>query len=336
MMESEDGYLVISGNYEGCLPVRVLQNNVLEFLLSANSRAVFDWEELIENAQVRREISLDTEPAAVRPPSIAPTGRITIQETFKAAVWATSYGTLVLQDCWENKCEKGDVSGPLTDEDPNVKDAFGLLAYMQRLFHRFEPWPAGFPNPERYLVTKKDYVEKAGNLYVSAAAFSLAHEIAHARLGHLDESFGNLRRKAHDNPAALTEEDKGVLRQLENEADRFAVQHFLMDLEDDAEKAVRLRGIVTTYLCFLIGKGRRALPETPTHPDLPMRISNVLSSGNLDTGFRHNLCGTVVLAFTYFLQGLGVDMSGMEFDDAEAALQHCIRIFDELRSSSNQ
>jgi hypothetical protein len=336
MMNVENGYVIVDGDYEGCLPVRVLQNNVLEFLLTANDRASSDWEDLIANAQIQREVILDTEHARVYAPSIDPTGRITIQEVFKAALWATSYGTLVLQECWETKCEAGNQTGPLTDADPDVKDAFGLLAYMQRLFCAFEPWPAGLPNPEKYPIAKRDYVEKANNLYVSAAAFCLAHEIGHASLGHLDPYFCDLRLKAHHDPSALTEEEKGDLKQSENQADQFAVEHFIMGLESDTEKAVRLRGIVTTYLCLLIGKGRRALIETLTHPDLPTRIQNVLFAENLDMGLRHNLCGTVVLAFVYFLRGLGVDMLGVVFDDSEDALRHCVRIFDEFHSDVNR
>lgn len=122
------------------------------------------------------------------------------------------------------------------------------------------------------------------------------------------------------------------MKQRENDADRFAVDHFLSELTQDNERMVRLFGILVLYLCLLIGKKHRSLSESPTHPDVATRILRVLSYDVADEGFRDSLRGAVMLALTYFLDRQGVSMMGKEFDGSEAALEHCINVFDELRS----
>src|SRR5690606_10349479 len=128
-----------------------------------------------------------------------------------------------------------------------------LLAYTETLFTEFCPWPARLPNPENYSEEKRDLIEKANGLYVSAAAFSLAHEFGHVCLSHDNVDFRDLLRKARSNRAGLDEGEIATLKQRENDADGYAVSHFLSGIEDEKERTVRLFGIIITYLCFLIG-----------------------------------------------------------------------------------
>jgi len=333
MLEIKDNNIKITGNFGGCLPVRVLQNNVLEFFLTANNRAVPEWKEMVAHRRISREVLLDIVPSAVRTPAVNyGTQQIEIQEAFEGALWATSYGLMILHDCWATQCGNGKQIDSLDDSNPQVKDALGLLAYAEALFRRFQPWPASFPNPENYPLDKKDTVEKANNLYVSAAAFSLAHEFVHVCLGHGDTSYHSLLRKARTNPANLTPGEIALLKQRENDADRDAVSHFLSELDSDSEKTVRLFGILVTYLCLLIGTRDCSQLESLTHPDLGTRILNILSCDILDEGFRDSLRGAAILALTYFLEKQGVSLKGCKFDDSEAALGYCLNRFDELRS----
>jgi len=333
MIEIRENTVVVTGDFDGCLPVRVLQNNVLEFFLTANSRAVPEWEDMVTHCRISREILLDVVPSAVRAPSMNyGTQQIEIQEAFEGALWATSYGLMILHDCWATQCGNGRQIDSLNDSDPQVKDALGLLAYAEALFRRFHPWPGLFPNPENYPVEKKDAVEKANNLYVSAAAFSLAHEFSHVCLGHGDASYHSLLKKAHTNPAKLTPDEIALLKQRENDADRNAVSHFLSELDSDSEKTVHLFGILITYLCLLIGTRDCSQLESLTHPDLGTRILNILSCDILDEGFRDSLRGAAILALTYSLGRQGVSLKGCQFDDSESALKYYLDRFDELRS----
>ncbi|NLV46857.1 MAG: ImmA/IrrE family metallo-endopeptidase [Candidatus Hydrogenedentes bacterium] len=325
MIITINDYIVVLGDFEGNLPVRVLQNNVLESFLNANTRAIDDWEAMVLSGRIRREVSRDIAPRAVQSPSVDyDTGTIVIQEVFEAALWATSYGIMVLHDCWAERYARGEELTQLDDTDSRIRDAFGFLAYTESLFRSYQPWPLALPNPQKYLLEKKDLVEKANNLYVSAASFSLAHEFAHVYLGHGNASFRSLLLKARTSPMTLTEIEQSQLKQMENEADRFAVDHFVTELDSDSEKTVRLYGIVITYLCFLIGTKKSSQLRSSTHPDMGTRILNVLSQDISDQGFRDSLRGAVILALTYFLNRQGISLRGQAFNDAEDALEYCL------------
>lgn len=326
--------VIVNVAFDGCLPVRVLQYNVLKFFLEGNARAGAAWEEEVAEGRISCEILLDIQPAAVRGPSINyETKQIEIQEAFEAALWASSYGILVLHDCLARKYARGEKPRELDISDPCVKDAFAALAYVETLFTEFCQWPESLPNPESYSEESRDLVEKTNNLYVSAAAFALAHEFGHVALGHGDAQFHDLLKKVYSCPSELTEDDIALLRQRENDADLYAVQHFLSGIDDDADKTVRLFGIVITYLCLLIGKRNCSQLETTTHPNLGTRILNTLNNEVEDVGFQDSLRGAVILALTYFLGRHGVDMGGVSLEDSMEGLRFCFEEFDLLRTN---
>lgn len=336
MMSFRDNKIIVTGEYDGLLPVRVLQDNVLKFFTNGNSRVVQDWECLVSSRRINREIERDCRRQRVYTPSINfVTGKIYIQETFEAALWAASFGLLVLHDAVATKYGQGEPLERLDNSDPLIKDAFGLLAYMENLFEGYQAWPQYLPNPEEYSLERKDIVEKANNIYVTAAAFSLAHEFGHVFLGHGDKDYWPLLTKAHSAPSTLTMDEQAILKELENAADQFAMEHFLSELPSDSEKTVRLFGMLVVYACLLIGKKHRTLAESPTHPDLITRINRVLSYNIEDVGFQDSLRGAVLLALIYFFQCQDISVADMVFDDAEKAFEYCCGLIDTLKDSRN-
>ncbi len=264
----------------GTQPIRVLDNNVLEWFENKYSGFRSELEDLQKQFGFTRYIKYICDEVPILcgeggnqiPYVTVDEGQIAIHETFLSYVWGLCYAFLVLFD--------EEINGPQTGKQPGHGKPLGffrlkgyaMLDYALSLVRGFNKWPADLPSPESHNNEDKYYVQKANGIYVAAIDFILCHELAHIALGHL--------QKHKQAPYRQRGVSSRELKNLEDAADKWALDRILGGI------CYPKRPLTNVGFGAIVGLGSLLLLNrnltSQTHPDINDRIRSVLARLPID------------------------------------------------------
>ena len=254
-----------NASHLGCLPVRVLQHNIIATFESTTPEFL-EYSKRIINEKgldpefgflINRSPTMGTE--IIGPHVKNKEMKIYFDETFLAYLWCACYSLYVN-------------SNLLIDPDSNfdITKANTLMDYAIKLKKEYIYWDMDMVNPEQYSEIDKDDVEKTNEIFQHAFGFILCHEFYHVESGHIDSEMAG--------KSDLSFELATKKLENENEADKKAVELMLSGCNSSNEKGVKY-GIVSALCALLLIQGRLA---RTTHPDSDNRIIDALDGLELD------------------------------------------------------
>lgn len=231
----------------GELPIRALYplwwQNFLFFRLHYYSAKWIDF-----------NVIYDCSDRTKKKPSIRDT-EIHLPETFLSFLWSYSYALAALTP------RPNHTITPLASER-----AYKLLADSKQILNGELYWDKDvYPNPEILLKEEIEFGDIAMTIFLGAMAFVINHEAAHKLLGHFN----------------VIDASKETLKEMEYEADKFAVLNLIPPNKDmDDKKVIQFKLGTITAVCSLI-MASSDIDGGPKHPDPDHRIHRVIEHLNL-------------------------------------------------------
>jgi hypothetical protein len=152
-----------------------------------------------------------------------------------------------------------------------IENAYKLFDYGLSLRTRYSDWKMDeLPNPQKYSIEDKFYVERANSIFLHAVNFVLCHEYGHFKLGHVDYIRDNYGDKSKEKTDAQIKQD-------EYDADLFSSKLLLSGAKTKLERKNIAVGLVSAMssLIFLSSD-----LTNPKYPDADHRIKTVLDQIN--------------------------------------------------------
>jgi len=245
-----------SVHYQGIMPIRVLQHNLIVGFENANSEFKDLTKQVVTNSNLVKVISYTAEEERIKSPHVT-FGQIAVQETFLSYVWCISFSLTVLYSEVVVKKAKNDTN-PNDEEQINfefARDAYQLWEYALSLIDDYSAWDINLPNPEIYSKEYEDLIPRINAMYIEAMKFVLAHEFAHVELEH----------SSRINPGI----DENVFnKQIEKEADERAIELILKGMDESNSMTIKV-GILAGLCSLLFFK---STTKELQYPDVDNRI----------------------------------------------------------------
>lgn len=265
----------IPENSHGTQPVRVLENNVLQFFEKTNKKFLAQLTSDVENLDLKAGIKYFNEETRLTEIAyINSNKQIHIQETFLSYIWCISYCLVTIFDIHVLLPRK---NNNIDNNKNKLLEKFDFLKYGLSLINKFSEWNIDkFPNPQKYLKKDKLYIEKTNSVFLHAVNFVLCHEYSHFALGHVDKSI-----KLMFEGKEITPEDNKV---DEINADYKAIQLLLEHPKTKIIKKNIEYGIVAG-VCSLIFLDK--IGKKNNYPDPEIRLKNALEQLTLKDNDLH-------------------------------------------------
>ena len=213
-----------NANYPGTQPVRVLTHVTIHYFQNTNIKFFDEIIKLVKQGKLDNlldiqygEIPNEISNGKFRTPKIVNvTKTIQLHETFLSYQWCITYAkyTIFVEtiDYPKVNAEAGSIVKIINPDI--ITKATEVFNHAKFLIKNFDKWDLDdLPNPEKYPVSNRDYIEQSNMFYTEGMKFILCHEIVHAKK-HLD----NL--PAESCPTCFQE--------MEFEADNEAIDNILL------------------------------------------------------------------------------------------------------------
>ncbi|WP_279133436.1 phage exclusion protein Lit family protein [Photobacterium phosphoreum] len=258
-------------------PISLLTNNVLDAFQKADKTSVEVLNAAIANNEISSEIDYDNIDDVIKAPKAKNAKKeIYLQQTYLSHLWAFTYSIFVIyEEGVQKRMLDNSFSGEVNFNNKLLKDAELLFNWSVSLRDNFSHWPDDLPRPDSADSYKLDtYTAKSNRIFQNSVAYLLYHEFAHLKLGH--SSF--IKGLANCNELDKVAERKNI----ENEADQYALAMLITPEMDDKEKVILGASILLMMVsCLFIIKEPYNIQQT-YHPDLETRILNVIQGINFD------------------------------------------------------
>ncbi|MCL4873550.1 hypothetical protein KJ039_05670 [bacterium] len=246
------------------MPIRVLQHNIIHHFENIRHGIIDEYREWISTGQIKPGIQWRIEKKQIKPPYVKiDTKELVLQEVYLAYVWGITYSLFVIyEEAIQKKMKIREWTGQIDIDTPLLKDAENLFNWALSLVTRYSDWDKSLPNPE---IQKNDneefYIRRVNGIFLDIVTFNLLHECAHLALNH-----------------NACEKNK----ELEGEADNFALNILIKPGDPEEEKLTKILAIILSYLSnFFAIKGSREVQQN-SHPDLDTRLHNALEYLGID------------------------------------------------------
>lgn len=211
-------------------------------------------------------------------------------------LWSTAYVHLVLYDEYAQAQQRGDQTFD-TGGTQRSAEALDLAKWaVGNLFDSGKQrWPDSFVKPVSDPVHHSD-VHVANELFLSAFAWIMHHELAHIRLGH---------------GAAITSRSQ----EEEKEADVAATRWILEKCHDSKQLQKRTYGVVAAILSLkaIANPGTRDVLQT--HPPTFERIDYCLSEADIDDENEAYAFSACIMQIQLASRGVSVAHDGSSFKE---------------------
>lgn len=296
--------------HEGCLPVRVLQHNILAAFENADPNFIEYSRNIIREKDLDPEIGFIINESATKglriigPHVVIQERKIYLDETFLSYLWCFCYSLFIHSKSYV----------PCTS-NLDITRANALIDYAIRLKSNYEYWDKSvLINPELYKEEDQYDIEMANAIFQHACVFILCHEFFHIESGHMDSDIYQYRK--------LSLEMAKEKLENENEADKKAVNLMLSGCNEGNERAVKFG--ITTALCGLMFLQNRLGRDT--HPDTDNRIIEALDGLELD---ENDACWLVACASLGLWQKLyGIEVNWEDSGSFKETFVHVSRQCD--------
>lgn len=330
-------YTGLKGNY----PVRVLAHNLsATFVLHKPENAV-KLERAVKEGKINPAIRYIISDEFGLIFADNDTRQICVHEQFLAFLWAFIYASWVINEEGVQRpvLRKGDAqfNGKIDDSKSVVQRAKELYIWAVSLPKQPSAWPVHLPSPEYFQTAEEQfYVERVNGIYLKAATYLLNHEAAHLINNHWD-TLKELRRQ----PAAdLTEEDRTLYVQVEQEADRFAMEEMIHDGDTENERFVTGLSIVLAHCASLFAISHPSGLAGAVHPDLDVRLFHSINFLQLkkpqNVDYIYLIAALTVNIFLGFnkteLEKIEVNISlSKSVEDPAEYFSECLHLIDKIK-----
>ncbi|MCH8500052.1 MAG: hypothetical protein LAT63_16380 [Marinobacter sp.] len=211
-------------------------------------------------------------------------------------LWSTTYVHLVLYDEYAQAQERGEDA---FDTGGTQRSAAAIDLAKWAVGNIFgsgkQPWPDNFVRPIAEPVHHSD-VHVANELFLSAFAWIMHHELAHIRLGH---------------GVAITSRSQ----EEEKEADVAATRWILEKCHDSKQLQKRTYGVVAAILSLkaIASPGTRDVLQT--HPPTFERIDYCLSEAGIDDDNEAYAFAACIMQIQLASRGVSVAHDGSSFKE---------------------
>lgn len=317
-------------SHPGFLPIRVLQHNIISHFENFTPDALLQLEKWVSSGLIHPGIDWMIGKDKVRTPFVDyDTKKIVIQEVFAAYIWSLSYSLIVIyEEGIQKKALIGQWNGKIEFDTQLLQNAAKLLQWAISLTTSFSPWDTSLPNPEIYNNSEeKWYGEKINGIFLNSVIFVLRHECCHLVNGHCDFA----ERIKGKNLAQLTPVELSEYKMLENEADVFAMNSLVSEIDNEKEKLEKGLAMLLTNLSILFILKNPKEVNSPTHPDVDTRIHNLLEYIGEDLPKFDYLWYLACFACNLFFAHHRIEV-GQEMADTSIHLfTRYLKVFDQIK-----
>lgn len=249
----------------GTQPIKVLENNIIQYFEKTNKNFLAQLEYDVKNLELKNGIKYINEEAKIGNgiAYINSNKQIHIQETFLSYLWIMSY---CLVSIFDEHILAPRLNNKYFNNPVRLQQKFDFFNYGISLIKKFSIWDIDkFPNPEKYSKQDKINVEKTNSVFLNAVNFVLCHEYSHFSLGHVDIGI-----ELMTSPITISDEEN---KKHECEADENAIKLMLKEAKTKKIKKNVEFGIVAglSSLIFLDKIGVKS-----NYPDPEIRLKNAL------------------------------------------------------------
>jgi hypothetical protein len=259
--------------FKGVMPVRVLSFTYVQWFIEidASFKEVFETEVDINDFKNYLTYKIEEKPIETVA-ELSKNNEIILHENYNQFLWDLNYSLIIIFEEGINKPTiEGNFNGHikkniLTDE------SIELFFYAMSLLKNYSiKKDYRLPNPEKYSLGRKEYIEKCNGTFTSAMVFILLHEFAHQYYGHNQ----------------VTHEKK-----FELDADDYAFDYLSKHFEGEKGKTMQLGIVIGLSSLILLDNSMSGGEE---HPDPDSRLRRLLERMELDP--TSNLWWIASLAF---------------------------------------
>jgi len=281
-MEEKINYLAMS--HKGIMPIRVLQNNLINEFEGMNADFLDLSRGVINNEGADPAIGYVAEEEKVKSPYVL-FNKINLNEAFLSYIWSNCYSLLVLYREVVVKKSYNEFHGVAEKvTDPVLAgNAYRLWEYAMSLIVSYTPWDTALPNPEVVESSQVDLILRVNSLYLKAMTFVLAHEFAHIELGHAESTLDN-----------------------EKAADQRAIDLVMQGITP-ANRETKVFGVLMGLCCLLF---LSASTTSANYPDMDDRIDAILQGTAPDEA--NGMWGIAILAYKLWDQLYNVGLTWEE------------------------
>lgn len=315
-------------------PVSVLQGNVIYCVENADENSLARIREAVGRGVIVPKLDyLVDENKVVAPHANSDAKTIVFEENYLSFLWAYIYGYWVTyEDGIQRKQIEGRFNGFLELDSPLLQRAGLLLSWSKSLVNTWSEWDIALPNPlhpDNFSAEEVEFIVKSNGLFTSAVAFSAWHEIAHFILGHANV-YRELKEKQDK-----TDQDYADLRQMELDADDFAMSVVVGVSADDKHKVNVGLGLLLLFMSnFSLVRDNPALLSR-SHPTLDVRLHKVLEYLGFESEERqYYFWYLAALCLKDFLVKNGVaSAEAVTAENARELFMYYLSEFDRVRES---
>lgn len=244
-------------------PIQSLKYNILHYFETISTTPTLTKE--IKDGLIAGYLTMIVGDPKAKSPFANEKKEIYISESYLAFLWAFIYGTWVQHEEDHIKtiaAKKGVYSHKNTIL---IRRAQEMANWATVKNQDYTKWDTSKPNPQ-YIHSEDErfYIEKVNNIFIQAVGSVLFHEKAHIILGHVDSILAD---KGNDFIWA---------KEMEKDADTFAIDCLIDATKDDDEKLISGIAVMLSYTSWLFLMDSPGDIMSIEHPNLDERIFNLL------------------------------------------------------------
>lgn len=282
-------------------------------------------------AQLSRNIRIET--GGFGPPySDNQRNEIVLNKRFLTLCWCIVYIVMeVAGEKMEQAIKLGENYSVLDSSDPELAELDLLFDFAMSLKsdERADNWPSGLPDP-----TDSAYkIMVANAIFIDAMSYIMYHEVAHIVSGHWD-NYREISAKIREEKQ-LTEDDKILTVQMEQEADSYAFDCLVASQDEKDIIYHKQLGIIMAGICSMFALRSGSKLTSLTHPSVHVRIFNSRQKISLDEGDEFRLARVLNVGLSMFCRLQGIVYEDRPFATFDDLLDYFFGLLDKSSALAN-
>ncbi len=313
------------------MPIRSLRHNIVYHFETSVDGNQERLREYIQHGLMRPDIIVDTTPSPILLPFANLEQRtIHLHEPFLSFLWAISFSMLNFSDQYYNQVIAGN-SGFRFDFNNEIKRiSRDLFIWAISLKSEYSDWPTQLPTPTiNEPLEIRDLALVSNQLFLDSLNFILYHETAHLVNNH--RVFLDIIHRPVDQ---LTEQESTLIIELENEADNFARQMTISNLENDLNRKHHGISQVIANLAMLFTVKHPLGFLQSKHLDLDHRLHHTINDINFENeSFRDFLYVVATIGIQFYYSTFGFFVRPLTFETPREMFNYFLDSFDDFREN---
>jgi hypothetical protein len=315
-------------------PIRSLRHNIpnnFETSIEGNQDVLRGY---VEAGLMQSGILVDLEESVIKFPFADFNNRtINLHEPFLSYLWGISFSLIHWTDEYYQEIVNGNHDGRFRFNNQIRRISRDMFLWAVSLRNEYSNWPSQLPTPtinENADIHNRSL--EANQYFLDALNFILYHELAHLVNNH-ENYFDVIQKNIND----LTEVERALIIQLENEADAFSLQMMFNGLQNDNERKRVGLSVVLSGLSMLMAQRHPLGFIQSKHLDIDNRLMNMIQSIQFDDeGYRDYLYILATYGIQLFFYTFNFYREVERYETPRQMFHSYLDSFDDMRSFANQ